>query len=275
MVNSPSDSRAGDGSAGRERRGGEPPPRFIIAPDDVRDGIVRLAGAEGHHAKNVLRLGRGDPFVAIDGRGVEYEAEVEIRTADGLLGKVLRTTRRSREPLARVTLAQALLKPAELAEVVEQATALGVSEFVFFECARSQRREFTTREIKHLEGVAAAAVKQSLRAVVPKIHAAKTFADVLARGRDFDVAFICKRDADARPLAGIVGRGKPGPSRFLVAVGPEGGFDADEEKRAAAAAFRPLDLGPRRLQAELAGPVACTLIFYAAGDLGPVRPGGG
>ncbi|HUV87065.1 MAG TPA: RsmE family RNA methyltransferase [bacterium] len=275
MVNSPSDSRAGDGSAGRERRGGEPPPRFIIAPDDVRDGIVRLAGAEGHHAKNVLRLGRGDPFVAIDGRGVEYEAEVEIRTADGLLGKVLRTTRRSREPLARVTLAQALLKPAELAEVVEQATALGVSEFVFFECARSQRREFTTREIKHLEGVAAAAVKQSLRAVVPKIHAAKTFADVLARGRDFDVAFICKRDADARPLAGIVGRGKPGPSRFLVAVGPEGGFDADEEKRAAAAAFRPLDLGPRRLRAELAGPVACTLIFYAAGDLGPVRPGGG
>jgi 16S rRNA (uracil1498-N3)-methyltransferase len=275
MVNSPSDTRAGDGSVGRKRRGGEPPPRFIIAPDDVRDGIVRLAGAEGHHAKNVLRLGRGDPFVAIDGRGVEYEAEVEIRTGDGLLGKVLRTTRRSREPLARVALAQALLKPAELAEVVKQATALGVSEFVFFECARSQRREFTTRETKHLEGVAAAAVKQSLRAVVPKIYAPKTFADVMAHGRDFDAAFICRRGAGAAPLTGIVGRGKPGPSRFLVAVGPKGGFDADEEKRAAAASFRPLDLGPRRLRSELAGPVACTLIFYAAGDLGPVRPGGG
>lgn len=275
MVNSKQDMGAGGTNAGRDRRGGEPPPRFIIAPDDVQDGIVRLAGAEGHHAKNVLRLGRGDPFVAIDGRGLEYEAEVEIRTGDGLLGKVLRTTRRSREPLARVALAQALLKPAELAEVVKQATALGVSEFVLFECARSQRREVAIREIRHLEGVAAAAVKQSLRAVVPGIHAPKTFADVLARGRDFDAAFICKRDAGAAPLTGIVGRGKPGPSRFIVAVGPEGGFEADEEKRAAAAAFRPLDLGPRRLRSELAGPVACALIFHAAGDLGPVRPGGG
>ncbi len=275
MVNYGQDKGAGGPNAGRERRGGEPPPRFIIAPDDVEDGIVRLAGAEGHHAKNVLRLGRGDAFVAVDGRGLEYEAEVEIRTADGLLGKVVRTTRRSREPLARVALAQALLKPAELAEVVKQATALGASEFVVFECARSQRREVTTREIRHLEGVAAAAVKQSLRAVVPKIHAPQTFADVLAHSRDFDAAFICKRDAGAAPLTGIVGRGKPGPSRFLVAVGPEGGFDADEEKRAAAAAFRPLDLGPRRLRSELAGPVACALIFHAAGDLGPVRPGGG
>lgn len=275
MVNSKYNMGAGEPPAGRERRGGEPPPRFIIAPDDVSDGIVRLAGAEGHHAKNVLRLGRGDPFVAVDGRGVEYEAEVEIRTADGLLGKVVRTTRRSREPLARVALAQALLKPAELAEVVKQATALGVSEFVFFECARSQRREVAAREKKHLEGVASATVKQSLRAVVPKIYAPKTFADVLARARDFDVAFMCKRDAGAASLAEVIGRGKPGPSRFLVAVGPEGGFDADEEKRAAGAAFRPLDLGPRRLRAELAGPVACALIFHASGDLGPAGRGGG
>jgi 16S rRNA (uracil1498-N3)-methyltransferase len=241
----------------------------------LRDGIIRLSGAEGHHAKNVLRLGRGDPFVAIDGHGVEYEAEVEILTGDGLLGKVLRTTRRSREPLARVALAQALLKPPELAEVVKQATALGVTEFIFFECARSQRREFAGRELAHLEAVAAAAVKQSLRAVVPKIHAPKSFADVLTRSRDFDAAFMCRRDADAAPLTGIIGRGKPGPNRFLVAVGPEGGFDAEEEKQAATTGLRPLDLGPRRLRAELAGPVACTLIFYAAGDLGPVRPGGG
>ncbi len=263
----------GERNEGRERRGGEPPPRFIITPDDVRDGIVRLSGAEGHHAKNVLRLGRGDPFVAVDGRGAEYEAQVEIRTADGLLGKVLRTTRRSREPMARVTLAQALLKPAELAEVVRQGTALGVAEFVLFECARAQRREVAPREVAHLEGVAAAAVKQSLRAVLPIISGPENFAGVLARAHDADVALLCKRDAGAEPLADVVGRSSPAPSRFLVAVGPEGGFDADEEERASSSAFRPLDLGPRRLRAELAGPVACALVLYAAGDLGPAGRG--
>jgi 16S rRNA (uracil1498-N3)-methyltransferase len=273
MVDSERNEAPGEKSESRERRGGEPPPRFIIAPDDVRDDIVRLSGAEGHHAKNVLRLGRGDLFVAVDGRGAEYEAQVEIRTADGLLGKVVRTTRRSREPMARVTLAQALLKSAELAEVVKQGTALGVAEFALFACARAQRREVAPREVAHLAGVAAAAVKQSLRAVLPKISGPENFARVLARAHDADVALLCKRDAGAEPLADVVGRTSPAPSRFLVAVGPEGGFDAEEEQRAAASAFRPLDLGPRRLRAELAGPVACALVLYATGDLGPAGRG--
>jgi|GEM_PF-98754 len=274
MVSSKSERSAGGSSSGPLRPGGEPPPRFIIKPEDVSEGIVRLRGAEGHHARNVLRLGRGDRFVAVDGRGVEYEAEVEIRAADGLLGKVLRTTRRSREPLARVTLAQAVVKPPSLADVVTQATALGVSEFVLFECARSPRREVTTREIRHLESVAAAAVKQSLRAVLPKFTGPKTFDDVLAYGHGCDVAFLCKPDPGAEPLADVMGRKKPAPGKILVAVGPEGGFDADEEERAADAGFRVLDLGPRRLRAELAGAIACALIFYAVGDLGPAGRAG-
>ena len=87
MVNSPAENSAGGSSGRPERPGAEPPPRFIIDPDDVRDDIVRLRGAEGHHAKNVLRLGRGDPFVAIDGRGVEYEAVVEVRSYSRYSGR--------------------------------------------------------------------------------------------------------------------------------------------------------------------------------------------
>jgi 16S rRNA (uracil1498-N3)-methyltransferase len=203
MVNSPADNSAGGSSGRPERPRAEPPPRFIIDADDVRDGIVRLSGAEGHHARNVLRLGRGDAFVAIDGRGAEYEAVVEIRSGDGLLGKVVRTTRRSREPLARVILAQAVLRPAELGAVVSQATALGVSEFLFFECGRSQSREVPPREVQHLRGVAAAAVKQSLRAVVPKVTGPVSFGDVLTHGREADVAFMCEADAAAEPRADV------------------------------------------------------------------------
>jgi 16S rRNA (uracil1498-N3)-methyltransferase len=275
MVNSPADNSAGGSSGRPERPRAEPPPRFIIDADDVRDGIVRLRGDEGHHARNVLRLGRGDAFVAIDGRGAEYEAVVEIRSGDGLLGKVVRTTRRSREPLARVTLAQAILRPAELGAVVSQATALGVSEFLFFECVRVQRGELPPREIQHLRGVAAAAVKQSLRAVVPKVAGPVSFGDVLTHGREADVAFMCEADAAAEPLADVLGRRKPAPSRFVVAVGPEGGFDRAEGESALDAGFKILDLGPRRLRADLAGAVACALIFHASGDLGPFAPGGG
>jgi 16S rRNA (uracil1498-N3)-methyltransferase len=270
MVNSSFDSGGGGPAREAKKASGEPPPRFIIAPDDVHEGIIRLRGAEGHHAKNVLRLGRGDPFVAVDGRGVEYEAAVEILAADGLLGRIVRTTRRTREPRARIALAQALVKPAEIAAVVGQATALGVNEFTLFESARTRRRELHGREMRHLDAVAAAAVKQSLRAVLPEISGPRGFTSLLSYGREFDVAFLCRPDTKAEPLAEIVGGSVPGPSRFLVVVGPEGGFTSEEEENAANAGFRTLDLGPRRLRSVLAGPTACTLILYATGDLGPI-----
>ncbi|UCH77617.1 MAG: 16S rRNA (uracil(1498)-N(3))-methyltransferase [Candidatus Coatesbacteria bacterium] len=274
MVHSDPENPAEGRPNGARREEAEPPPRFIVGPEDVADGIVRLRGSEGHHAKNVLHLGRGDPFVALDGRGAEYEATVEIRTPDGLIGKVLRTTRRSREPLARVALAQALVKPPALAAVVHQATALGAHEFVVFECARSLRREFPPRERRHLEAVAQAAVKQSLRSVVPRLSGPQSFAETLKYGRDFELAFQCRPEATATPLAAVVGEGRPGPSRFVVMVGPEGGFTADEEEQATGAGWRPLDLGPRRLRTELAGPVACALILHAVGDLGPLGRSG-
>jgi 16S rRNA (uracil1498-N3)-methyltransferase len=220
-------------------------------------------------------LGRGDAFVALDGRGVEYEAVVQIRSEDGLLGKVLRTTRRSREPVARVTLAQALLRPPEIAAVVNQATALGVNEVLLFTCGRAQEREAPPRELEHLRRVAAAAVKQSLRALLPRVTGPVTFAEVLARGREADVAFLCRPEPAAEPLAAVLERRKPRPSRFVVAVGPEGGFEGAEEDRARVAGFKTLDLGPRRLRAEFAGAVACALILYASGDLGPAGRGGG
>jgi 16S rRNA (uracil1498-N3)-methyltransferase len=258
------------GSApGRERRGGEPPPRFIISAEDVREGIVRLAGSEGHHAKNVLRLVRGDRFVAIDGRGAEYEAVVQILTGDGLIGEVVRTSRRSREPVTQLTLAQALAKPATLAEAVKDATALGVWRFLLFECARVETREISPRELDHLRGVTAAAAKQSLRAVVPEITPPVAFNELLKAAAGFERAVICTPHPQAASASRILGSRHPRPSRILVAVGPEGGFDEEEERRALNAGFHPLHLGPRRLRSELAGIVAAALLFNEAGDLGP------
>jgi 16S rRNA (uracil1498-N3)-methyltransferase len=76
-------------------------------------------------------------------------------------------------------------------------------------------------------------------------------------------------------LAEAIGNRKPGPSRFVVVVGPEGGFDRDERERALDAGFKTLALGPRRLRAYFAGAVACALIFHSSGDLGPTGRGEG
>jgi len=249
--------------------GGEPPPRFVIGPDDIRRGTLRLSGDEGHHARNVLRLRPGDALVAIDGRGAEYEAVVQVQTADGVLARVVKTTRRTREPVLTLTLAQAVLKPTYLPAVVAYATALGAAEVVLFPAARSVPREVDEQERRHLNAVAAAAAKQSLRAVIPAVKGPVAFREMVKLGNAADRALVCAAELTPEPLARLMAERPPQANRFLVAIGPEGGFDERELAELTAAGFRPLGLGPRRLRAELAAATACALVLYAGGDLGP------
>lgn len=249
--------------------GGEPPPRFLVGPDDVRQGSVHLRGEEGHHARNVFRLRPGDPFVAIDGQGAEYEAVVQIQTPDGLIGKITHTTRRTREPLARLTLAQAVVKAPKLSAVVAFGTALGVAEFVLFESVRTQKRTVDDTELRHLNAVAASTVKQSLRATLPLMRGPLTYQEVIREAAAYNRAFICASDPAATPIATSLAARVKLPNRILVVVGPEGGFDDGEVEEARALGLKTFDLGPRRLRAELAAPTACALALFAVGDLGP------
>ncbi len=253
----------------RAPAGAEPLPRFIVAPEDVRGDVIVVRGAEGHHARNVLRLDKGDGFVAVDGRGAEYDAVVQMRTTDGIRGRVTRATRRNREPVAQLTLGIPLLPTPKIALIVGQATALGVREFVIYESARAVKRTVTPLELKHLNAVAAAVVKQSLRSVVPPVVGPKPLTEVIRAANRFDGAFLCRLDATADPLPRLLGRRPSTANKLIVAVGPEGGFEPEEEEAAGAAGWRTLDLGPRRLRTETAAPIACALILYAAGDLGP------
>jgi 16S rRNA (uracil1498-N3)-methyltransferase len=59
---------------------------------------------------------------------------------------------------------------------------------------------------------------------------------------------------------------------IALAVGPEGGFDDNEEALAARAGYRPARLGPRILRTETAGLAALVVLQAMSGDL---RPTGG
>jgi 16S rRNA (uracil1498-N3)-methyltransferase len=49
-------------------------------------------------------------------------------------------------------------------------------------------------------------------------------------------------------------------------VGPEGGFDPEEERAARRAGFQPVSLGPRVLRTETAGLAAIAAIMTLWGD---------
>ena len=50
--------------------------RFYISPENWNPGALTLRGAEAHHARDVLRIKRGDRAVLFNGRGREVTAEI-------------------------------------------------------------------------------------------------------------------------------------------------------------------------------------------------------
>ncbi len=245
-------------------------PRFLVDPGDVSEGYLRLRGDEAHHAIKVLRLVRGDIFVAIDGKGQEYLSEMEIATGDGaLIARVLSEHRRSSEPLLNVTLAQGLPQGKKAADIVERATEIGVSRILFFTSEKGKPGAAQQRDIGRLQRVAVSAAKQSARSVVPEVKGAVTFAEVLMVGSRYDLALICDPGVEGVPLTRSFHTEGRVITRILLAVGGESGFSRGEIDEAIRVGFVPFNIGPRRLRTELAGVVATALVFYQGGDMGP------
>jgi 16S rRNA (uracil1498-N3)-methyltransferase len=245
-------------------------PRFLVNPADVSEGYLRLEGEEAHHALNVMRLSRGDRFVAIDGKGQEYLSEVELPSGDGaLIARVLSEHRRSSEPLLNVTLAQGLLQGKKAVEVVERATEVGINRIVFFATEKVKPGVQRDSLGNRLHRVALAATKQSGRSVIPEIKGPVSFGEMVMSVSSYDAAFICDPNSPGEPFGNSLFAGGRVVTRVLLAVGGESGFATEEVKEAVRVGFKPLNLGKRRLRSELAGCIAAAIVLYSAGDMGP------
>jgi 16S rRNA (uracil1498-N3)-methyltransferase len=214
-----------------------------VGPGRLTPGeAVALPEAEARHLK-VSRVAPGAELVLLDGSGGRADA---LLAAGGREAVVRRLLPPRGEPSRRVTL---LLGTGELARVewaVEKGTECGAARFLLVAAARSQRAHVAAAaaRIERLRRIAAEAVKQCDRTVVPSVLAPEPLAVAIARcGRPLLVA---------RPGAPRLAAGTPPGDEVAVAIGPEGGFDDAEESLLDAAGAVPFGLGERILRLETA-----------------------
>src|SRR5215471_9669899 len=101
--------------------------RFYVAPDQWNPDSSTLTGAEAHHARNVLRLNRGEKLVLFNGRGREMTAEIVHLTADKIQLRKLHEA--ETPPLrCRIILGQAIPKGKNMELIVQKAVEIGAAE---------------------------------------------------------------------------------------------------------------------------------------------------
>src|SRR5947209_10197846 len=101
--------------------------RFYISPENWNPDALRLKDAEAHHARDVLRMKRGERAVLFNGRGREITAEI-VDLAKNEIS--LRKLHESETPplRCRITLGQAIPKGKNMDLIVQKAVEIGAAE---------------------------------------------------------------------------------------------------------------------------------------------------
>ena len=251
-----------------------PAPRFFVEEPLSVDARIALPAAVAHHAGTVLRLREGDPVVLFNGRGGEYRARLTSgRDAAGgvLHAEVIGFDPIEREPSLHITLIQALATSDKTDWVIEKGVEIGVSRVIVTATARSTARLDEARRVRRLQHwreLVIAACCQCGRNRLVDVRIAHSLAGALAEANDARFKWVL----DPAAPHGFPPAQAAGP-RTALAVGPEGGFDADELQAAARSGFVTIALGPRVLRTETAGLVAAAAWLALNGEFGAADRG--
>ncbi|WP_439185647.1 16S rRNA (uracil(1498)-N(3))-methyltransferase [Carboxylicivirga taeanensis] len=221
--------------------------------DPAFEGNGVLNEAESKHCINVLRHKSGDKITVANGKGQYYTCRIINPHPKKCELELVQAINYEPKPYA-IHMAVAPTKSIDRFEwLIEKAMELGVDEITPLLCHHSERKKIRTDRI---ERVVIAAMKQSLKAYLPKINELTPF-DTFIEQNAHSKGFIAHcYESEKLPLKTAYQNG----TSCTLCIGPEGDFSEKEVEFAIKAGYQPVSLGNSRLRTETAGVVACHTI---------------
>ncbi len=216
----------------------------------IENGFAVFEEEEGRHLTSVLRKKTGDLLQLTDGKGFFYEAELTDAGKRQVLARIVSKTEAAILRPARLHIAIAPTKQMERLEwFLEKATEIGVDEITPLLCKRSER---DTLRLDRLEKILVSAMKQSLRAWLPKLNQPTRFQDFVKKSGEAQKRLAWCADEPLPHLKNTLAANQD----VVIAIGPEGDFSREEVQLALANGFQGVSLGQARLRTETAGLLA-------------------
>ncbi|GAX39845.1 hypothetical protein NIES4075_08040 [Tolypothrix sp. NIES-4075] len=228
--------------------------RIAIALDQLQQNQILLTPEQQHYLNRVLRLQKGDRFIAMDGMGKSWLAQLQGEEA-----QILELLTVETELSVSITLMIALPKGNGFDEVVRCCTELGVACIAPVLSDRTLLNP-SPQKLERWRRIASEAAEQSERSFVPTILEPISFNAALSSFAT-QQKYICEGRGNYPHLKNCLHN--QGEMSIVIATGPEGGWTEKEIDNAIQAGFQPVSLGRRILRAVTAPIVALSLISAA------------
>jgi 16S rRNA (uracil1498-N3)-methyltransferase len=221
---------------------------------DLDPEFFSLSEEETRHITKVLRLTEGDHIFLTDGRGTLCEAIILNAQSKKCLVQCGPIKHEYDKRNFHLHIAIAPTKNIDRFEwFLEKATEIGIDEITPLFCSHSERSHL---KIERLQKVLIAAIKQSLKAYLPKLNEPVDFSKFITKKFNGEKFIGYCETGDEVELQKVYKKG----SDSLILIGPEGDFSPEEIENAKKQEFIPISLGKSRLRTETAGIVACHTI---------------
>ena len=211
---------------------------------------------ESRHISKVLRRVEGDTINLTNGKGFFFEAKLTNTNPKKCSAAIVTAEKQSPLPY-HLHLAVAPTKLNDRFEwFLEKATEIGVTEITPIICDHSERKVINQERYNK---IIQSAMKQSLKAYLPTLHAAIPFKNFLDIEHSEDIKCIAHcEESDKLPLKNLIQKDKS----ILILIGPEGDFSANEIKKATSHKITSISLGNSRLRTETAAIIACHSVYF-------------
>lgn len=237
------------------------PPMAHVArlyyPGPLATGLLTLTGEQSRRLAAVMRLQEGDEFRVFNGDGREWSATVASAGKAALHARVGEVVRQEPLPAVALELWCALVRPARFDFAIEKCTEAGVDVIRPLLTGHTVRESGSAGRQDRWQRIAVEAAEQCGRLRVPVLEPPAPFED-LFRVRRAPLVIGDPRGLAPMAAAPLL----PVQGSLVLAIGPEGGFTADELAVARAAGAIALRLGPHTLRTETAA-IAAVVIARA------------
>lgn len=216
-----------------------------------------LTGDQAAHLARVLRAAPGQMYDIVAG-GFLYRGEItRIEPTEVIFTLHEELESDTALPLH---LLLAVFKFDHMEWAIEKATELGVDRITPVLARRTEKHlsQVAAKRAERWRRIALESSKQSRRTTIPAIAEPSSLKSALENTVD-SVRILLSETEQNTSIASVIGKDSDA-STYALAIGPEGGWTADEMNLFSSHQWQPVTLGPRILRAETAAISALAIL---------------
>lgn len=214
---------------------------------------------DSHHIKNVMRMEIGDNIEIVFNDQV-YMCQI-IDLKDNVIAQIIDKIECNSELPCHITIAQSLVNEQKMDLILQKTCELGISEIIPLKASRSiiNIKGKEEKKLIRWNKIVKEASEQSKRKKVPIVNNTMTIDELIKL--DYDYKLLCAVNEMTTTIKKVLSNIKS-CDKILFVIGPEGGFNKEEEQILIDNGFTSVSFGKRVLRSETASIYIMSILNY-------------